>query len=64
METGKLINIGVHPLGINAQFEFWECLDCGTRYPQINGRITCNDKVISRCLCAETKPAKRKAKNE
>ena len=46
--TGHLSNIGYHYLG-NTQYRFFRCNDCQTLYPEIDGRIRCNQRAIEVC---------------
>ena len=53
VEKGHLRRAGFKPYGAYWRYMFWSCMSCGTLYPEIRGRISCNGAGISRCLCAE-----------
>jgi hypothetical protein len=36
-------------LGRQRPFDFFECQECKTTFPSIDGQIRCNGRVIDRC---------------
>lgn len=53
MPQGRLIDEGIHKLGINQSYRYWTCVDCGTTYPEIEGVVSCNGKAIKVCECSD-----------
>ena len=47
-KTGRLISIGIKKY-CNIKYEFRACVDCGTEYIVMGGRLMCNDHEISLC---------------
>ena len=50
-DMGRLECTGYRFLG-KATYEYWECVDCQTTYPVIDGVISCNGRAITKCLCS------------
>jgi hypothetical protein len=47
-KTGELIPVGHRMLGF-ASYDYYQCVDCGTEFPVVNGNIRCNSHHISVC---------------
>jgi len=46
--NGKLIEIGIKTYGLQ-KYNFFECEDCKTIYPEMCGKIICNGHIIDQC---------------
>lgn len=54
MGLGTLRSIGYSRLGLAPVCEYFECTECGTRYPAtVGGAVRCNGRSITKCLCQE-----------
>ena len=53
---GTLRDIGVRNYGAYDRYRFFECIKCGTQYPEKDGKIHCNGRNITKCLCQEPPP--------
>jgi len=54
MKKGELTGTGKKTIGVreifrNNSFEFFECNNCKTVYPEIEGQIKCNGEAITKC---------------
>jgi uncharacterized protein CbrC (UPF0167 family) len=61
-KTGRLVSVGVKPLGLGQRFEYFRCVDCGTEYPRTDfGQIMCNGVGVA--LCPWCRPDSEPFKN-
>lgn len=47
--------IGYKRLGLFAAYHYFRCILCQTDYPELDGGISCNGRVIERCPYCEVK---------
>ena len=47
--TGKLVKVNIQPPAYFGAEYNWQCVDCGTLYPVLIGRIRCNGTTIYLC---------------
>ena len=53
MPQGRLRDEGIQKYGLTQSCHFWRCQDCGTTYPEINGKVSCNGRAIEVCECSD-----------
>lgn len=62
--SGELVYDGFHKLGLQ-RYHFSRCVDCGSLYPHIDGRISCNRVAIVTCPWhGPDSPANRAARGD
>lgn len=47
-KTGNLKYVGLYKIGLS-EHPHSECIDCGTSYIHIKGKISCNGHTIKKC---------------